>query len=49
MTSGSAAGAPLAGLAVDAAGPPWAFASVAVLGLVVAVLGALSARTRWGR
>ena len=49
MTSGSAAGAPLAGLAVDAAGPPWAFAAVATLGLLVAALGALSARTRWGR
>jgi len=41
MTGGSALGAPLAGVAIDGAGPDGAFLLAAVLGLAIAVLGAL--------
>lgn len=47
MTIGSAMGAPVAGLAIDSAGFGAGFASVAVLGLLIAGAGlALSARRR---
>jgi MFS family permease len=46
MTAGMALGAPLAGAAIDRAGPPAGFVLVATGGLAVAVLGGLALRRR---
>lgn len=48
MTAGSAAGAPVAGFAIDAGGPGAGFVAVAVAGLVVALLGVGAARALRG-
>lgn len=46
MTAGSAVGAPLAGVAIDAQGWPAGFLAVSAVGLLVAVLGAVLVRHR---
>ncbi len=46
MTTGSAAGAPLAGIAIDAFGWPGGFVSAGLVGLAVAAVGAVALRAR---
>lgn len=46
MTAGSAAGAPVAGLAIDGAGPGAGFLAVAAAGLATALVGLGAARAR---
>ncbi len=44
MTAGQALGAPLSGFAIDHAGWGWGFVSVSLIGLLVAVVGAVGER-----
>jgi predicted MFS family arabinose efflux permease len=46
LTTGGALGAPIAGVAIDRAGPPAGFVTVAAVGLVMAVAGLAATRVR---
>jgi len=46
MTAGSGLGAPIAGVAIDLGRWPAGFLSVCVVGLAIAVVGALAVRRR---
>jgi MFS family permease len=46
MTTGNAIGAPFAGFAIDAGGWQWGFVSVSLVGLAVALVGAVPAVSR---
>jgi MFS family permease len=46
LTNGGALGAPIAGVAIDRAGPPAGFVTVAAIGLVMAVAGLAATRVR---
>ncbi len=49
MTAGQALGAPLAGFAIDRGGWGWGFASVSLVGVVLAVAGGAATRLRRAR